>query len=303
MSLERVGFIELQPGARPGFDHADLYRAGARMYVAHTGADRVDVLDCRAHTFLRSLRDLPGVAGVLIDDRDDLLLTSDRAVARVSVYRCSDEQLLGRVKVGSHPNGLAYDSKRRRLYSFNLGEPLGENCSASLVDLDSLQLIAEVALPGRPRWAVYDPERDVVYANIRAPAEIIVIDAERVAAASSFPVPAIGPHGLWLDRGRLFCAADAGALIVLDRDDGSVLASQPLPGEPDVVMHDPDLRRLYVAIGDPGLVCSFDSEHLEPLESIATEPGAHTCGWDPEGRTLYVFCPGSGGAALFEERD
>jgi len=90
---------------------------------------------------------------------------------------------------------------------------------------------------------------------------------------------------------------------VLDRDDGSVLASQPLPGEPDVVMHDPDLRRLYVAIGDPGLVCSFDSEHLEPLESIATEPGAHTCGWDPEGRTLYVFCPGSGGAALFEEHD
>src|SRR5207247_652519 len=102
MSLVRAGFIPIPAGAKPGFDHADLYRAGARMYVAHTGADRVDVLDCERRAFLRSLADLPGVAGVLIDDRGDLLLTSDRAVARVSVYRCSDEQLLGRVKVGSH---------------------------------------------------------------------------------------------------------------------------------------------------------------------------------------------------------
>src|SRR5262249_10570903 len=56
--------------------------------------------------------------------------------------------------------------------------------------------------------------------------------------------------------GRLFCAADAGALVVLDRDSGEVMASLPLAGEPDVLMHDPDLRRPYVAIGDPGVVCS-----------------------------------------------
>ncbi len=80
------------------------------------------------------------------------------------------------------------------------------------------------------------------------------------------------------------------------------MTSLPLPGVPDVVMHDPELRRLYVAVGDPGVVCSFDSAHLRALETVATEPGAHTTGWDPDGRCLYVFCPGSGGAAVFEER-
>ena len=48
-------------------------------------------------------------------------------------------------------------------------------------------------------------------------------------------MPAAGPHGLWLDRDRLFCAADGGDLVVLDRDSGEVLASLPLPGVPDVV--------------------------------------------------------------------
>lgn len=301
MTLVRAGFIDVPPGTTPGFDHADVYRAGRRMYVAHPGADRVNVLDCDKRQFLCSLRDLRGVAGVLIDQRGELLFTSDRAAAQVSIFRCSDEQLLGQVAVAPHPNGLAYDTTRRRLYSFNLGEPLGENCTASIVDVDSLQVIAELALPGRPRWAVYDDQRDVVYANIREPAEIAVIDCAQAEITRALTVPAGGPHGLWLDRGQLFCAADEGALIVLDRDRGEVLEQLPLPGVPDVIMLDPDLQRLYVAIGEPGVVCAFSSHPLAHLETIETEPGAHTCGWDEDDRCLYVFCPGSGGAMVFQE--
>ena len=302
MSLIRAGFVPLPAGAKPGFDHADTYRAGRRMYVAHIGADRVDVIDLARREFVRSLPDLPEVAGVLIDEAGDLLFTSDRAAARVSIFRCSDEELLGQVAVGPHPNGLAYDARRRCLYAFNLGEPLGENCTVSVVDVDSLRVVTELPLPGRPRWAVFDRERDRVYANILAPAEIAVIDAKRCAVAGSFAVPSEGPHGLWLDRGRLFCAADGGALVVLDRDGGEVLAALPLPGVPDVVMHDAEIRRLYVAVRDPGVVCSFDSDRLEHLETVETETGAKTTGWDPDGRCLYVFCPESGGAAVYEER-
>lgn len=302
MSLQQAGFIAFPAGAKPGFDHADVYRPGRRMYVAHTGADRVDVLGCERRAFLRSLPDLPGIAGVLIDEEHDLLFTSDRGAARVSVFRCSDETLLGQVDVGPHPNGLAYDCRRRHLFAFILGEPLGENCTASVVEVDSLRVIAEFPLPGQPRWAVYEQERDRVYANIREPAEIAVINCARHEIERTRPVPAAGPHGLWLDRGRLFCAADGDVLAVLDRDNGELVESLALPSVPDVVMHNPELARLYVAIGEPGAICSFDSDRLEQLEMVATEPGAHTIGWDPDDRCLYVFCPERGGALVLEER-
>jgi DNA-binding beta-propeller fold protein YncE len=239
---------------------------------------------------------------VLVDEEQELLCTSDRGAARVSVFRCSDERLLGQVEVAPHPNGLAYDPKRRRVYSFNLGEPLGEDCTASVVELDSMRVLAELPLPGRPRWALYDRERDVVYANIQQPAQIVVIDCERAVIERALEVPSAGPHGLGLDSGRLLCAADGGELVVLDRDSGELIASLPLPGVPDVVMHDPELQRLYVAIGEPGLVCSFDTKRLEQLETVETEQGAHTSCWDPISQCLYVFCPGSGGAAVYEER-
>src|SRR5207249_9141051 len=136
-----------------------------------------------------------------------------------------DDKLLGQTEVGPHPNGLAYDQERRRLYSFNLGEPPGENCTASIVELDSMRVLAELSLPGRPRWAVYDRERDVVYANIQQPAQILVIDCEGLLIERTLEVPSAGPHGLWLDSGRLFCAADGGELVVLNRDSGELIAN------------------------------------------------------------------------------
>jgi DNA-binding beta-propeller fold protein YncE len=300
LTLERTGFVRLPPGAAPGFDHADVYPPSRRLYVAHTRADRVDVIDTVEQRHVGSLDGLPGVAGVLVEEASDLLFTSDRACARVSVFRASTEELLGQVEVRPHPNGLAYDLASRRLYSFNLGEPLGKGCTASVVDVERLEVCTELALPGRPRWAVYDEQRQVVYANIRDPALVVVVDCERTEIDRAYEIDCEGPHGLWLDEGRLFCAADGGELIVLDRDTGAVRGTLPLPGAPDVVMHDAGIRRLYVAIGEPGVVCTFDTaEEPRQLATTVTEPGAHTLGLDPVSHHVYVFCPVSGGAAVY----
>lgn len=307
MSLRRVGFTPVPPGARPGFDHADTYldRTGGRLYVAHTGADRVDVLDCLSGAYLRALPDLPGVAGVLIESGQDLLFTSDRSAARVSVFRVSDETLLARVAVAPRPNALAFDGRRGNLFSFNLGEPAGTNCTASVVSVRERRVLATIALPGRPRWAVFDDASRSLYVNIADPASIAVIDADAQLIRALMPVPVGGPHGLALvreeRRASLWCAADAGELVVLERDTGAVTARLPLPGAPDVVMHDALRSRLYVAIGSPGVVASFDPARRALVEVIATEDGAHTIGWDPASCRLFVFQPKSCGVAIYED--
>ena len=305
MSLKAVGFIALPGGERTGFDHADTYLvpSGSRLYVAHTATDAIDVIDCRSNAYLRSLSDLPGVAGVLIDTEHDLLFSSERAAARVSAFRCSDETLLARVEVGPRPNGLAYDTRRRHLYSFNLGDPAGTNCSASVVSIEERRVIRTIGLPGRPRWAVFDRSTDCVYVNIQSPPVIFCIDAGVLMESGRMEVGTEGPHGLALSGGRFFCAADSGELVVISRFIGGhrVVKRLPLRGAPDVVMHDGQRRRLYVAVGSPGVVTVFDTETLAELETIDTEPGAHTIGWDPATAQLYVLAPQRGGALVFKE--
>ena len=305
MSLTSARFIGLPGGERTGFDHADTYleRGASRLYVAHTATSAVDVIDCRGNAYLRSLPDLPGVAGVLIDTERDLLFTSDRAAARVSVFRCSDETLLAQVEVGPRPNGLAFDTRRRHLWSFNLGEPPGTDCSASVVSVDERRVVRTVALPGRPRWAVFDGPNDRVFVNIQDPAIILAFDAEHMRESARIEIGSAGPHGLALASGRLFCAADGGELVVVDEPavNPRVMTRLPLRGAPDVVMQDGRRRRLYVAIGSPGVVSVFDIERLQEIETIETEPGAHTLGWDPATAQLYVFAPQRGGALVYRD--
>jgi len=304
MALVRSGFVEIPPGARPGFDHADVYLdgQGSRLYLAHTGADRVDVIDCSAGVYLRSLPDHPGVAGVLIDSSADLLFTSDRGADRVGIYQCSDETLMARVDVGAHPNGLAFDPVRGRLFCFNLGEPLGRDCTASVVDIGRRQVVATLGLTGRPRWAAYDPATDQVYVNIADPAQILAIDAGMAVIERAIDVPAAGPHGLWVHDGRLFCAADGAALVVLDRDSGAVETTMHLPGVPDVIMHDAALGHLYIAIGDPGVICVADTTRMCLLGTTPTEPGAHTLALDPRQHAVYAFLPTTSRAAVYLDR-
>src|SRR5499433_4487791 len=303
MALKKVGFIPIPPGKQPGFDHADVYRRGtARLYVAHTGADRIEVIDCGSNIYLHSLPQVPGVAGILIDSEQDFLFSSDRGCARASIYRCSDETLLGRVPVGHRPNGLAYDPVRHHLFVFNIGDPPGVNCTVSVVEVDKMRVIATIPLPGRPRWAVYDPDTENIYANVQTPAQIIVLSATDLQIARAFNVPVAGPHGLIVAGERLFCAADGEALVALHRDTGAVIGTVALPGEPDVIMHDPTLARLYVPIGSPEVVSVIDDQRLETLQTASTESGAHTIGWNPETRTLYAFLPASSGAVVFAEQ-
>ena len=304
MTLRQVSAVAVPPGTRPGFDHADVYHAGqtSRMYVAHTGADRIDVFDCAGRAYLHELPGHPGIAGVLIDSQHDLLLATDRAAARLSVYRVSDESLLARVTVGQRPNGVALDTHRMHAYTFDLGDPPGEGCTLTVVDLDRGVVIAQRPLPGRPRWAAYDEAARVVYANISEPPCVVVIDTATGQVARTIPVPVAGPHGLAVIDGLLFCAADGGELVVLEMS-GAVRARLALTGAPDVLMYDRDLARAYVAIGSPGHVQSFDTKSLRAVETVQTEEGAHTIGWDPERKELWAFAPRASTALVFADAD
>ncbi len=64
-------------------------------------------------------------------------------------------------------------------------------------------------------------------------------------------------------------------------------------------MHDPALRRLYIAIGEPGVICVVDTDRLHLLETAPAGPGAHTLAIDPDRHAVYALLPASSGAAIY----
>jgi hypothetical protein len=89
--------------------------------------------------------------------------------------------------------------------------------------------------------------------------------------------------------------------VILKADSGEVSKQLQLSGSPDVISFNLPLRHLYVAIGDPGIVEVFDTKKLKRIETIQTEPGAHTLGLDTERSKLYAFLPKTHRAAVYAD--
>src|SRR5207244_4402287 len=129
----------------------------------------------------------------------------------------------------------------------------------------------------------------------------------------------VGPNGLAYaaDR-RLLLAANVGdpsrrgsfTVSLVDVSTQAVIATIPVAGrtrwtvfdaeggrfyvniaDPPqiVVFRNAALEHLYVAIGDPGVIDVFDTETMRRLESVPTERGAHTIGFDAARNTVYAF--------------
>jgi DNA-binding beta-propeller fold protein YncE len=305
MPLRLEGYIDLpESKGQGGFDHAAIHRGRRRLYVAHTANDAIDVIDLDAGRCVDSIGGLTGVAGALVSEDADLVFTSNRGENSVGIFNPARPEGLTKVWVGIRPNGLAYDHSRGTLLAANVGDPsVPGTHTVSIVSVQDRSLIGSLEVPGRTRWTVYDPVADAFYVNIADPAVIIVVGAGDPSRVSrSIAVGAAGPHGLDVDEaGRLYCACDAGVLFALQPDAVDPIAALPLSGTPDVIFLDRALDRLYVAIGDPGVVVVFDTAALRHIETVPTERGAHTIALDPDDHRVYAFLPATHRAAVFRE--
>jgi DNA-binding beta-propeller fold protein YncE len=305
-TLQHIGYVELpEHVGTGGFDHAAVHAPTGHVFVAHTANDAVDVFDSALGWHLYSIANLKRVAGVLISDEAELVVTSNRGENTIGIFTPGAHFHMIKVSVGLRPNGLAYDPRRRLILAANVGDPaIPGSHTLSIVGRDERAVLAEIAVPGRTRWAIYDPRSEAFYVNVADPAQIVVVasrDPHRVARAIT--VPRAGPHGLDFDAAshRLYCACDAKMLIVLDARTGRVQGECALSGVPDVVFLNPARRHLYVAIGDPGVIDVLDTVTLKRLESVPTEKGAHTLAFAPAANRVYALLPEMHRAAVYQE--
>ena len=305
MGLRLVGDVELPAHlGEGGFDHAAIHHRRNRLYVAHTANDAVDVIDTRADRYVRSITGLKGVAGALVDEGQDLVFTSNRGENTVGIFSPQSEDTVEKVPAGLRPNGLAYDSDRGVLLCANVGDP--NSPSVTLIDVRAPRTLVTIPMPGRTRWAIFDPERRLFFVNIADPPVIVVVGPESDGNIERrIDVPARGPHGLEIDPSghRLFCACDEGKLVSIDSGSGEIRGVLDLSGSPDVVFLSQSLAHLYVAIGDPGLIDVIDIGAWKTIEVVSTGRGAHTIAHDHDSNRVYAFLPETHRATVFQDGD
>ena len=173
-----------------------------------------------------------------------------------------------------------------------------------MVETKKKILTADIFVPGRTRWTVFDSKMDRFYVNVSKPPQIVAIESKDPdGITASYDIPAKGPHGLDIDseNRRLFCACDQGGLFTVDLQSGRVSRASGLTGPPDVIFYNSRLNHLYVAIGEPGTIDVFDTNAMKLIQTVKTDLGGHTIAYNPETDKVYAFTPASHRATVYQD--
>src|SRR5258708_19281173 len=191
--LAEQGTIPMPPQLPSEFDHGDMHRATGRCFVAHTQAGHVEVLDGAELRHIAVIGGCAEASGVLVAQADDLVFAAGRGAGQVLVIETSTLTVRQTIPVDPRPNGLAWDPARKHL----LVADVQANTARLITPAGETRAVT--ALPGRPRWCVYDAARDRFLVNVREPACAAILDAGPRRLLKTCPVASAGPHGLDLD--------------------------------------------------------------------------------------------------------
>ena len=277
------------PGAAARFDYQDVDPDARRLYIAHLGADDIDVVDLDRLEPVGTVSGVSQAHGVrLASDLPRVYATATGTDEVVSIDTGS-LRIVGRAPTGRFPDGVGYDPTRHLVAVSDK-----DDGSETVLDAVTARPRRTVRLGKEVGNVTHDPSSGAMLAAVRPPDELVAFDPASGTVTGRISLPGCdGAHGVYVDAAsrRAFVACENNAhLAVVDLPGRRPLTMERVGSDPDVLAFDAGLRRLYVA-AESGVVSVFavDGPGVRKLGQGRLAARAHTVAVDP--RTHNVFFP------------
>jgi hypothetical protein len=283
-------------GGDGGWDYATLHHG--ELYVTrvtHTMA--IDVATGRVAADIGGQQRSHGVAIVPDVHRGFI---SDGGSGSVLIFDLKTHAVLGKVAAADDADGIIYDRASNRVLVM-CGDAHQMVAIAPDVNPNGGKATASVDLGGSPEFAVSD-ENGKVYVNIADKDEVAVVDTKQMKVVARWPTgPGTRPTGMSMDRAtrRLFVGCRNKMLIVMNADDGKIVANFPIGAFVDATAFRDGLAFASCGDGTLTVIREVSADKFELAQVAKTELGARTMAVDPSGEMIYLptsdlkFAPGS----------
>ena len=273
-------------GGEGGWDYLSIDAPARRLYVTH--AAKIVVIDLDKDTVVGEIADTPGVHGFALAPELGRGFSSNGRENKASLVELPTLKTLAKVDTGENPDAILYEPGQKEVYTFN-----GRGKSATVFAAKTGQVVATIPLPGKPEFAVADPQANRVYCNIEDLNEVVAIDTQTHTVTAIWPLaPGEEPTGLAIDlaQHRLFVGCHNQQLITLDSTNGKVISSTPIGQGVDTVAFDTVTKLLFSSNGEGTVTVAHEDapDKLTAVQTLVTERGARTMALDPATHKIYL---------------
>src|SRR5215813_2692627 len=201
----------------------------------------------------------PDVRKLVITDRSQVIGTTTQLLNHIFIFDLRLGQFTPpeglALPEGFAPDELDYDPLNQRAYVGNTSMPF----FVTVVDLVNNVIVDQIPLPGTVEQPRFGPVDGFIYATVPGagpgPTDhaVLRIDpTQRGAAAivATFPTPGCDPRGIDIDaltNTAVIGCAGSDPQIVMDLDNGDILATFPEVTGTDIEAFNPNVRRWYTA--------------------------------------------------------
>jgi DNA-binding beta-propeller fold protein YncE len=291
-TIKAAGIVTVPAASRSPLRFIDyMFVSGSKVYAGYTSEGVVAVVDAGTNQVVAEIGGLPRTHGIAVaGDRGFATASGDDTVG---VFDVNTNKLLKKLPGGVGPDAIIYDDKLRLIY---VADHAGK--TGTLIDPVMMSVVGTVPLGGVAEYAQADPQSGLIYQNVEDTNELVVIDPQKQMVTQRYKLgDGTGPSGLAYDAGnrRLFSTCDNNKLVVLNADNGQVVATLPIGSGVDGAAYDPDLKRVYTfnGFGTMTVIQQDSADSYRVLEQAATHFGGHAGAVDPATHRIYVAYFGS----------
>jgi YVTN family beta-propeller protein len=257
--------------------------SNSKLYVSH--GTQVNILDKYNGDSSGVIPNTLGVHGIAFD-LSPKAFTSNGRSNDVTVFDLKTNEVTGQITTGQNPDAIMYEPYTRTIMTCN-----GSSHDLSVIDPKAGKVVQTIAVGGKPEAAVSDKEGNV-FVNIEDKNEIVKVDMKKYKVDAHWALNgAEGPTGLAidLDTKRLFAGCDK-LLVVMNADNGNVVAKVPIGEGCDGVVFNPSTQTIYTANGEGTITAikETDANNYSVLENFPTKRGARTIAIDVPDRLLFL---------------
>lgn len=274
-----------QAGGDGKWDYIALNPVTNQLYASH--GTQVNILDKNTGDSTGVIPNTTGVHGIAFAEKFKKGYTSNGKLNTVTVFDIKTNKVLGEIKTGANPDAIMYEPFSGKIITCN-----GGSKNLSLIDPATDKVVATIELGGRPETAVSD-EKGNIYINLEDKSQITKVDLRQQKVTATWPLgKGEAPTGLAIDlhTRRLFAGCDNKLLVIMDADNGKVIADLPIGDGCDGVAFDAAEKNIYASNGEGTLsvIHEAGADKYQPVATVATHKGAKTLTVDPSTHHIYL---------------
>ncbi|HWB53758.1 MAG TPA: hypothetical protein VG722_06180 [Tepidisphaeraceae bacterium] len=275
-------------GGSGGWDYVTVDSPHHLIYV--TRSTHTDVIDADTGKLVADISGQERSHGVALVHTVNRGFITDGGAGDVLIFDLKTDQALGKIKTPPDSDGAIYDpaSNKVLIVSGDAGQliPISPN-----VDPANGRADKAIDLGGKPEFLAADGHGKA-FVCLADKDEVAVVDTKHMKLLARWPTaPGGHPTGMAIDaeHERLFVGCrKPEKMIVMDANNGKVLASLPIGGGNDAVQFDNGNAFASCRDGTLTVVHEETPNQFKLLQVLKTAPGARTMGVDSLTHALYL---------------